>query len=171
MDQERAVYAECISGCGSYSRARLVVLSVVVSIVGAYASWAVYERIRARRRLALGAWLIGGATSDGIATWSMRYTGILALQLPTPLYLHWPNVLLSLMVSIAGWAAALGVVSRGALRWSDTQSARMHQSAEPRPPQPLTRIRGLWADRDAVFHFRHTRCQPGGSFRLLPFGP
>jgi signal transduction histidine kinase len=67
--------------------------------------------------LELGAWLIGGATSDGIATWSMHYTGMLALQLPSPLYLYWPTVLLSLMVSIAGCAAALWVVSRGALRW------------------------------------------------------
>jgi NO-binding membrane sensor protein with MHYT domain len=117
VDPGRAVYAEWISGGGSHSRpgARRPVRSRLDS--GGIRSWAVYERIRTRRRLELGAWLIGGATSDGIATWSMHYTGMLALQLPTPLYLHWPSVLLSLMVSIAGCAAALWVVSRGALRW------------------------------------------------------
>jgi signal transduction histidine kinase len=95
----------------------LVALSVLISILAAYASWALYERVDATRGIALYTWLVGGAIADGIGTWSMHYTGMHALRLPVPLYFDWPMVLLSLLVSIAGSGAALWVVRSGRLHW------------------------------------------------------
>jgi NO-binding membrane sensor protein with MHYT domain len=94
----------------------LVVLSVVVSILGAYATIAAIERLReARSRLWL-TWLVGGAIVDGIGTWSMHYTGMLALRLPVSVEYYWPNLLLSLLVGIIGSAGALIVLSRRGMR-------------------------------------------------------
>src|ERR1700730_17611974 len=88
----------------------LVALSVLISILGAYAARALSERVRdARGRFWLG-WVVGGATADGIGTWSMHYTGMLALRLPVPVLYDLPTVLLSLLVGIIGSAGALLVL-------------------------------------------------------------
>jgi signal transduction histidine kinase len=95
----------------------LVALSVAVSILAAYATIALVQRLRdARGRLWL-AWLVGGATADGIGTWSMHYTGMLALRLPVPVSYDWPTVVLSLLVSIVGSGAAFLVLSRNKINW------------------------------------------------------
>jgi two-component system sensor histidine kinase/response regulator len=60
---------------------------------------------------------VGGATAHGIGTWSMHYTGMLAFRLPVPVQYDWPTVLLSLLVSIPGSAAALVVLSRRTIGW------------------------------------------------------
>jgi signal transduction histidine kinase len=95
----------------------LVALSVLISILAAYAALNLVERIRDARGRAWLAWLVGGAAVDGIGTWSMHYTGKLALRLPVPLLLDWPMVLLSLLVSIIGSGAALLVLSRSKIGW------------------------------------------------------
>jgi len=95
----------------------LVALSVAVSILAAYATIALVQRLRdARGRLWL-AWLVGGAIADGIGTWSMHYTGMLALRLPVPVSYDWPTVVLSLLVSIVGSGAAFLVLSRNKINW------------------------------------------------------
>jgi len=66
------------------------------------------------------AWLIGGAAVDGIGTWSMHYTGKLALRLPVPLLFDWPTVVLSLLICIFGSGAAFLVVSRSRMGWHGT---------------------------------------------------
>ncbi len=91
---------------------RLVALSVVISILGAYAARALSERVRDTRGRVWLAWLVGGAIADGICTWSMHYTGMLAFTLPVPVQYNWPTVLISLLVGIVGSAAALSVLSR-----------------------------------------------------------
>lgn len=96
---------------------RLVVLSVLVSILAAYAALALVERVRAARGRAWLAWLVGAATVDGIGTWSMHYTGKLALHLPVPVIFDWPMVLLALLVSIIGSGAALLALGRSKIRW------------------------------------------------------
>lgn len=96
---------------------RLVVLSVLVSILAAYAALALVERVRDARGRAWLAWVAGAATVDGIGVWSMHYTGKLALRLPVPVLFDWPTVLLSLLVSIIGSAAALLVLSRSKIGW------------------------------------------------------
>jgi two-component system sensor histidine kinase UhpB len=90
---------------------RLVALSVLISILGAYAARELSERIRAARGRAWLPWLLGGAIVDGIGTWSMHYTGMLALSLPVPVDYDWPTVLLSLLVGIIGSAATLVILS------------------------------------------------------------
>jgi PAS domain S-box-containing protein len=96
---------------------RLVALSIVVSIVAAYAAINLAERIRAGRGRVWVLWLTGAAITDGIGTCSMHYTGMLALRLPVPLQFDWRLVLLSLAVSIAGSGAAFLVVRSGTVRW------------------------------------------------------
>ena len=76
---------------------RLVVLSVLISILAAYAARDLSERVSDARGRAWLAWLVGGATADGIGTWSMHYTGMLAFRLPVPVQYDWPTVLLSLL--------------------------------------------------------------------------
>jgi two-component system, sensor histidine kinase and response regulator len=96
---------------------RLVALSVLVSILAAYAACDLSERLRDARGRAWLAWLVGGATAHGIGTWSMHYIGMLAFHLQVPVQYDWPTVLLSLLVSILGSAAALVVVSRRTIGW------------------------------------------------------
>jgi PAS domain S-box-containing protein len=95
----------------------LVVLSVLISILGAYAAGALSERVRDARGRAWLAWLVGGAAVDGIGTWSMHYTGMLALRLPVRVLYDWPTVLLSLLVGILGSAGALLVLSHSRIGW------------------------------------------------------
>jgi PAS domain S-box-containing protein len=95
----------------------LVALSVAISIVAAYAARDLSERIRDARGHAWLAWLAGGAVADGIGTWSMHYTGMLALRLPVPVRFDWPVVLLSLLVGIVGSGATLLIVSRKDIGW------------------------------------------------------
>jgi PAS domain S-box-containing protein len=90
----------------------LVALSILISILGAYAATGLMERARNIRGRAWLLWLAGAATVDGIGTWSMHYTGKLALRLPLPLYFDCRLVALSLAVGIAGSAAALLVVGQ-----------------------------------------------------------
>jgi len=91
------------------------VLSVIVSITGAYAAVYLLERLRNTEGRAWAAWFAGAAAVDGMATWSMHYTGNLALNLP--LQLDWRIVVLSWVVGAAGSAATLLVMIRRELTW------------------------------------------------------
>jgi PAS domain S-box-containing protein len=95
---------------GSYDY-RLVVLSIFISILAAYAARALAERVDGARGKAWPAWLVGGAIVNGIGIWSMHYTGMLSFRLPVPVEYDWPTVLLSLLMGIVGCAAALLIVS------------------------------------------------------------
>src|SRR3984893_2590125 len=95
----------------------LVLLSVLISILGAYAAFELIERLRdARGRVRL-AWLAGGATADAIGIWSMHYTGMMAFDLPIPVLYDLPMVLFSVLVGIAGSAPALAVLGRSKIGW------------------------------------------------------
>lgn len=58
---------------------RLIVLSVLISILAAYAARALTERVHDAGGRVWLAWLVGGATVDGIGTWSMHYTAMAAI--------------------------------------------------------------------------------------------
>ena len=90
-------------------------LSVIVSIAGAYAAVYLLDRLRNKEGRAWAAWVAGAAAVDGTATWSMHYTAKLALDLP--LQLDWRIVVLSWVVGAAGSAAALLVMGRRELTW------------------------------------------------------
>jgi PAS domain S-box-containing protein len=108
--------ADVVSIAASHDH-RLVALSILISIVAAYAGRSLFERVSVARGRAWVAWLIGGAAADGIGTWSMHYTGILALRLPVPVRLDWRVVVLSLLVGIVGSGVALTVVSHKGVGW------------------------------------------------------
>jgi NO-binding membrane sensor protein with MHYT domain len=52
----------------TYQDPRLVVLSILISILAAYAARELIERIRDARGRAWMLWLVGGAIVDGIGT-------------------------------------------------------------------------------------------------------
>lgn len=90
-------------------------LSVIVSIAGAYAAVYLLERLRNTEGNAWAAWVAGAAAVDGMATWSMHYTAKLALDLP--LQLDWRIVVLSWAVGAAGSAGALLIMGRREVTW------------------------------------------------------
>ena len=91
---------------------RLVVLSVVIAILAAYAALDLAGRVTSARGRARFVWLTGGSVAMGIGIWSMHYIGMLAFHLPIPVLYDWPTVLLSLLAAIFASAIALFVVSR-----------------------------------------------------------
>jgi PAS domain S-box-containing protein len=96
---------------------RLVAVSVVISILAAYAARDLARMVSIARGRAALAWLLGAALADGIATWSMHYTGKLALRLPVPMQFDWRMVVLSLLVSVVASAVALRIVGHARPRW------------------------------------------------------
>ena len=91
---------------------RLVVLSVFISILAAYAALDLAERIGAARHWMRLVWLYGGSSAMGIGIWAMHYVGMVAFHLPIPVLYDWPAVLLSLLTAVSASAVALFLVSR-----------------------------------------------------------
>jgi PAS domain S-box-containing protein len=102
---------------GSYDY-RIVLLSILISILAAYAARDLSERISDAAGRVWLAWLVFGAWTDGIGTWSMHYTAMMAFKLPVPVQYDWPTVLVSLLVSILGSGAALFIVGRRRVGWT-----------------------------------------------------
>ena len=101
---------------GSYDF-RLLILSVLISLLAAYGTLELAERITAAHGYAWVWWVIGGATASGLGTWSMHYTGMLAFSLPVPVLYDWPTVLVSFLPAAASSAAALFLVNSWNIRW------------------------------------------------------
>jgi PAS domain S-box-containing protein len=91
---------------------RLVALSILVSILAAYAALDLAERVTTAQGGGRLAWLYGGAAAMGIGIWAMHYVGMVAFHLPVPVMYDWPTVLLSLFIAILASGAALFIVSR-----------------------------------------------------------
>lgn len=96
---------------------RIVALSTLVSVMAAYAAHGLTEQISEARGVSRLRWLTGGALVDGLSTWSMHYTAMLALRISIPVRYYWPTVLLSYVVGVAGSAVALSVISARGHRW------------------------------------------------------
>lgn len=96
---------------GSYDYL-LVILSVVIAILAAYAALDFAGRVTAARGSIRLLRLWGGAISMGVGIWSMHYVGMLAFRLPVPVRYDWPTVLWSLLAAVLASAVALFVVSR-----------------------------------------------------------
>jgi signal transduction histidine kinase len=90
----------------------IVTLSVLIGVMGGYCTIELAERVTASRHLARLYWWIGGSTAMAIGTWSMHYTGMLALRLPIPVLYDWPTSFLSYLASLFASLIALFVVSR-----------------------------------------------------------
>ena len=95
---------------GVYSRS-LVAISIVIAMVASYAALELGGRVNAAAGRVRLLWLTGGALAMGSGIWSMHYVGMLAFQLPVPVYYHIPTVLLSLVAAIFSSAVALFVAA------------------------------------------------------------
>ncbi len=96
---------------GSYNYG-LVALSILIAMLGSYATIDLAGRVRASHGGSRLSWRIGGATAMAIGTWAMHYTGMLAFSLPVPIGYDWPTALLSFLPSLLASAVALVVVIR-----------------------------------------------------------
>jgi len=98
----------------------LIAVSVLTSMVAAYAAFSLAERMRhstsARHRRG---WLLGGSVAMGIGIWSMHYLGMLAVELPVEVAYFVPTVLLSLVMAIVASAVVLSVVSAEQVGWRE----------------------------------------------------
>ncbi|RPI49376.1 MAG: hypothetical protein EHM55_23880 [Acidobacteria bacterium] len=93
---------------------RFVVLSIGLSIMASYAARDLAARMRASRTQQLWAmWFAAATIVDGLGTWSMQYTAMLGLELPTPLLFDRRGVIVSLLVGMAGSAITLIFIRRG----------------------------------------------------------
>jgi len=96
----------------------LIAVSVLTSMVAAYAAFSLAERMRhATSANYRRGWLLGGSVALGIGIWSMHYLGMLAVVLPVDVAYFVPTVLLSLLMAIAASAVVLSVVSAEKLGW------------------------------------------------------
>jgi len=96
----------------------LIVVSILISMIAAHAALSMVGRTRAAvTRTGRCIWLTAGSVAMGIGIWSMHYLGMLAVQLPVPVYYYWPTVLLSLAMAVAASFAALMTVCKEKLGW------------------------------------------------------
>src|ERR1700730_14034794 len=79
---------------------RLVALSVLIGVIGGYCTIELAERVTSTRHRERIYWWIGGAITMAIGTWSMHYTGMLALRLPVPVLYDWPTAFLCYLGSL-----------------------------------------------------------------------
>jgi NO-binding membrane sensor protein with MHYT domain/GGDEF domain-containing protein len=94
----------------------MVVLSVAISVIAAYAAFSLADRMHnAETRKAHAFWLTCGSCAMGMGIWSMHYVGMFALHLPVDVYYFLPTVLFSLLMAIAASVVALLVVSSDTL--------------------------------------------------------
>ena len=90
----------------------LVVLSILIAILSAYAVLDLAGRVTGSTGRARFAWLSGGAFAMGTGIWSMHYVGMLAFRLPVPVKYDWPTVLLSWLAAVFASGVGLYVVGR-----------------------------------------------------------
>jgi NO-binding membrane sensor protein with MHYT domain len=95
---------------GSYDY-RLVLLSIVVAVVGGQAGLELARRAMAGPRVRFD-WLMAASAAIAVGIWSMHYTGMLALRLPVPVWIHWPTAVLSYAIAAASAATALWIMAR-----------------------------------------------------------
>jgi two-component system sensor histidine kinase/response regulator len=97
-------------------RAGLVVLSIAIAILSAYAALDLVGRASASASRVRLAWIAGGAFAMGLGIWSMHYVGMLAFVLPVPVLYDLPTVALSLLAAMFASAIALWIASGPTLR-------------------------------------------------------
>jgi len=99
----------------------LVVASLVVATLAAYAALDLTGQVARSRGRARLAWLAGGAVALGAGIWGMHFVGMLAFHLrdpaggPVPIAYDVPRVLLSGLVAVAASALALAAAARAEL--------------------------------------------------------
>ncbi len=103
-----------MSGAGIPLRAtydgRLVVLSLLVAILGAYTALTLADPVAVTRGRARALWLGGGAFALGLGIWGQHVVGMLAYGLPIPIAYDGAVVAVSLVGTVTAAAAGLFLV-------------------------------------------------------------
>src|SRR5574340_989223 len=84
----------------------LVLLSVLIAIIGSFATLSHAQRMRLASRRAAKLWMATGSITLGMTIWGMHFIGMLAFHLPIPVSYDLVLTLLSVLPAIA--AALLG---------------------------------------------------------------
>ncbi|MEA5445691.1 EAL domain-containing protein [Gammaproteobacteria bacterium AB-CW1] len=97
---------------GDYS-VPLVLLSLLIAIMAAFASISHVDLMRATRsaRARLG-WHLNGALALGLGVWTMHFTGMVAFRLPVAIEYHALLTLVSVFPAVLAAYLALDVISR-----------------------------------------------------------
>src|SRR5438105_645827 len=90
----------------------LVVLSIVVAAVGAYAAVEIAQRVRATEGRRRERWVYSGAITLGLAIWSMQFVGMLALRLPVSIWYDPLFIVASAIAAVVGCAIAFFIFTR-----------------------------------------------------------
>ncbi len=97
----------------------LVIVSVLMAAVAAYAALGLAGRIKAaENRGTRQLWLAAGATAMGIGIWAMHFIGMLAFQLPIGVAYNLGITLLSVGPAIVASSMVLYVTSRAEIGFS-----------------------------------------------------
>jgi diguanylate cyclase (GGDEF)-like protein len=97
---------------------RLIVVSILISMVSAYAAFALADRTHhVKTRAVRWGWLLGGSCAMGAGIWSMHYLGMLAMELPVEVFYFLPTVAVSLTLAICASAVALVIVGGKEPSW------------------------------------------------------
>ncbi|KAM3098593.1 MHYT domain-containing protein [Phormidesmis sp. 146-35] len=91
---------------------RLLIMSVVVSIIGSYTGLDMAQQIALSQGQARRWWLIGGGLTLGISIWAMHFTAMLADQYPIPVRYDLRIVLFAIVVAGLGATLGLWMISR-----------------------------------------------------------
>jgi PAS domain S-box-containing protein len=97
---------------------RLVVVSVIVAVLAAYAALDLAGRVTAAQGNSRLAWLCSSATAMGIGIWAVYYIGMAGFHLPIQVLYDWPTVVLSLFAAILASGLAFFTVSQPAVGFS-----------------------------------------------------
>ncbi len=89
---------------------RLVVLSLLVAVLGAYTALALADPVAVTRGRARALWLGGGAFALGLGIWGQHFVGMLAYGLPIPIAYDGAIVAVSLVGTVTAAAAGLFLV-------------------------------------------------------------
>ncbi|MFZ2525894.1 MAG: MHYT domain-containing protein, partial [Candidatus Ferrigenium altingense] len=84
----------------------LVILSVLIAIIGSFATLDHAQRMREANGRAAKLWMVAGSIVLGMTIWGTHFVGMLAFSLPIPLAYDLTLTLLSILPAIA--AALLG---------------------------------------------------------------
>jgi two-component system cell cycle sensor histidine kinase/response regulator CckA len=90
----------------------LVILSIIVAMLASFAALDLAGRVRSESGATRLGWIAGGGTVMGLGIWSMHFVGMLAFQLPVPIWYDVPLMLLSMFVAIAASLLALIIINR-----------------------------------------------------------
>ena len=107
----------------AYHHSGLVLLSVAVAVLSAFAALTVVDRIQAARRAPLvrRLWLVAGAVAMGSGIWAMHFIGMLAFTLPVPVSYNVWSTLVSVIPAVIGSGVALNILGHASIGWLQLQ--------------------------------------------------